>query len=47
MKTIKNKPKNLLVKILEDKKAIQECIRNKGDLNQLAKDREIKFSTPI
>ena len=34
-------------KILEDKRAINECIRNGGDLKKLADERGIKFARPI
>jgi hypothetical protein len=47
MKTKNVNQQQTLLKILEDKKAIRECIRGKGDLNKLASDRGIKFSTPI
>ena len=46
-----NKPKNtrksVFIKMIEDKKAIRECIRNRGDLNQLANERGIIFAKPI
>ncbi|GHS98864.1 hypothetical protein FACS189421_08230 [Bacteroidia bacterium] len=38
---------NYLSKIVEDKKAIHNCIRTKGNLLQLALSREIKFAIPI
>lgn len=34
-------------KVLEDKKAIRKCIQEGGDLKKIAKERDIKFSTPI
>lgn len=45
MKSAKNK--NVLVKMIEDKKAIQECIRKGGDLEKIAKQRNVKFATPL
>lgn len=38
---------NIFQRIMEDKKAITECIRNKGDLKSLQHERGIKFATPI
>ncbi len=45
-----NKEKNarfLFNKALEDKRAINECIRKGGDLKQIAIERGIRFATPI
>lgn len=42
-----NKQQNVFLKILEDQKAIRECIQNKGDLKKLADERHIRFATPI
>ena len=39
--------KSFLQKLLEDKRAIRECIQKNGDLKKLAKDRDIKFATPV
>jgi len=47
MNNQENKQQNVFMKILEDQKAIRECIRNKGDLKKLADERHIKFATPI
>lgn len=47
MKTRNEKPKNLFQKILEDKRAIRECIQKNGDLKKVAKERGIKFATPV
>lgn len=33
--------------MIEDKKAIQECIRKGGDLEKIAKQRNVKFATPL
>lgn len=34
-------------KVMDDKRAIHQCIRTGGNLNKLAKKRDIKFATPI
>ncbi len=34
-------------KVLEDKKAIKKCIQEGGDLKKIAKERGIKFATPV
>lgn len=34
-------------RVLEDKKVIKKCIQEGGDLKKIAKEREIKFSTPL
>ena len=47
MKTTKTKTPNILEKMMEDKKAIQKCIREGGDLKKIAKERNVKFSTPL
>lgn len=47
MKGTKTKQPNILVKMLEDKKAIQQCIRQGGDLKQVAQKRNVKFVTPL
>ncbi len=47
MKTTKAKAHNILEKIMEDKKTIHKCIREGGDLKKIAKERNIKFATPI
>ncbi|MDE5612205.1 MAG: hypothetical protein K2I90_09355 [Odoribacter sp.] len=47
MKTQEKKRLNIFQKIMEDKRAIWECIQTNGDLKQLAKKRDIKFATPI
>ncbi|MDE5852187.1 MAG: hypothetical protein K2H25_05300 [Alistipes sp.] len=47
MKTATTKSVNILEKMMEDKKAIQKCIREGGDLKQLAKKRHVKFVTPL
>ena len=47
MKTTKTKTPKILEKMMEDKKAIQKCIREGGDLKKIAKERNVKFSTPL
>lgn len=47
MKTATTKSVNILEKMMEDKKAIQKCIREGGDLKQLAKKRHVRFVTPL
>jgi Tfp pilus assembly ATPase PilU len=41
------KQKSLIFKLLEDKKAISECIRKKGDIQKLAEERGLKFAKPL
>lgn len=42
------KPKaNILQQMLEDKKAIRQCIQEHGDVKKLAKKRGIKLATPL
>lgn len=47
MKSTAKKKLNLLEKMMEDKKAIQKCIREGGDLKKIAKKRNVKFATPL
>ena len=47
MKTTKTKTPNILEKMMADKKAIHKCIREGGDLKKIAKERNIRFATPI
>ena len=37
----------LFFRILEDKRAIRKCVQEGGDVKKLAKERGIKFSTPL
>ena len=39
--------KSVFLKLVEDKKAISECIRMGGDLSKLAKERGLKFAKPL
>lgn len=48
MKNKKNdKPKSMFDKMLENKMALNECIRKGGDINQLAKELNVKLATPV
>ena len=46
-KNAQNKPKSIFQRVLEDKRAIRKCIQEKGDIQKLAKERGIKFATPL
>ena len=46
-KTKKPERKSVFLKLVEDKKAISECIRMGGDLSKLAKERGLKFAKPL
>ncbi|MBQ7985546.1 MAG: hypothetical protein IJ250_07945 [Bacteroidales bacterium] len=43
----KQKKDNFFLKLLEDKKAIKECIQNGGDIVKTAEQRGIKLATPL
>lgn len=47
MKSATKKNANVLEQMLADKKAIQKCIREGGDLKETAKKRNVKFATPV
>ena len=47
MKKTNNSNTSILEKMLEDKKAIQKCIREGGDLQKVAEERNVKFATPL
>lgn len=42
-----HKAKSVFRQVLEDKQAIRECIQKGGDIKQIAKERGIKFATPL
>lgn len=42
-----DKVKSVFLKLIEDKKAISECIRNGGDILEVARDRGIQLATPV
>lgn len=46
-KTNVHKGKSVFQKILEDKRAIRQCIQTGGDIKKIAQERGIKFATPI
>lgn len=47
METKETGKANIFRRILDDKKAIRECIANHGNLKQLANERRIQFATPV
>ena len=47
METKEAKKANIFPRILDDKKAILECIANHGNLKQLADERQIQFAAPL
>ena len=42
-----HKGKSIFQQILEDKRAISQCIQTGGDIKQVAKERGIKFAMPL
>lgn len=46
-KGIEHKKKTIFQRILEDKMAIRKCVQEKGDIKKIAKERGIKFVTPL
>jgi hypothetical protein len=42
-----NNSKSIFQKVLEDKRAIRQCIQTGGDIKKVAKERGIKFATPL
>lgn len=47
MKKHQNEKKTILTKMLEDKKALSRCIKEKGDIKRILNERDIKLSTPL
>ena len=47
METKEARKANIFQQILDDKKAIRECIANHGDLKKLADERRIQFAAPL
>ncbi|WP_163357154.1 hypothetical protein [Dysgonomonas sp. 25] len=47
MKKQQNKKANTLEKMLEDKKALSKCIREKGNIANVLDERKIKLATPL
>lgn len=46
-KSAEHKTKSIFQKILDDKRAIRKCIQNGEDIKKTAKERGIKFATPL
>ena len=44
---LKEPSKNVFWRMLEDMRAIRECILKGGDLKKLEKERGIKFTKPL
>lgn len=42
-----HKSKSIFQQVLEDKRAIRQCIQNSGDIKKLAQERGIKFAMPL
>lgn len=38
---------NIFQQMLDDKRAIRDCIRNNGSLEQLAHERNLRFAAPL
>ena len=47
METNEKRKTSIFQRILDDKKAIRECIANHGNLKQLADERRIRFAAPL
>lgn len=43
----KQETQSIFQKVLEDKRAIRECIRKGEDISKIEKERGIKFATPL
>ena len=41
------RPVTVFQKLLEDKRIIRECIQKGGDIKEIARQRGIKFATPL
>lgn len=46
-KKIVHKGKSIFQQVLEDKRAIRQCIQTGGDIKQVAKEHGIKFAMPL
>ena len=42
-----HKGKSIFQQVLEDKRAIRQCIQTGEDIKKLAKERGIKFAMPL
>lgn len=47
METKETQKANIFQRVLEDRKAIRECIVNHGNLKQLTDEQRIRFATPV
>lgn len=47
MKKPQEKKMTALEKMLEDKKALSKCIREKGNIKEVLNERKIKLSNPV
>lgn len=47
MEKEEQKKTNFFIKLLEDKKAMRECIQKGGDVDKTAKEHGIKLATPL
>lgn len=47
MSEVKTKKQSVFIQMIEDKRAIRECIRTGGDLAKLAEERGLRFAKPI
>lgn len=43
----KQETKSIFQRVLDDKRAIRECIRKGGDISKIEEERGIKFATPL
>ena len=46
-KKAEQKTKSVFQRVLEDKRAIRECIQKRGNIDKVVKERGIKFATPL
>ncbi len=44
---VKNNKTSIFQKVLEDKRAIRDCIQKGENLKKVAQERGIKFATPL
>lgn len=46
-KTTERKKKSIFQRVLDDKRAIRQCIQKGGDVKKVAEERGIRFATPL
>lgn len=46
-KTTERKKKSVFQRVLDDKRAIRQCIQKGGDVKKVAEERGIRFATPL